>query len=93
MPSNHPFRQYLVSGTAPSHLSSFSISTVLDPEEEWVDGQQPGENIFQKLDLLRPVAQKVLESIGNERNSVARPARDARDLLKQIDDEDLAGLF
>ena len=50
-------------------------------------------NLFQKLSLLRGVAQKTLQSIGSDRPFIAKPAREARDLLKNTDDSSLQGLF
>ena len=50
-------------------------------------------NLFQKLSLLRGVAQKILQSIGSDRPFIAKPAREARDLLKNTDDSSLQGLF
>lgn len=35
---------------------------------------------------LRSVAQKVQESIGTEKPNIARPAREAKELLKRLDD-------
>ena len=42
---------------------------------------------------MRKVAQKALESAANEKPFIARPAREARDLIKELDDEKLIGLF
>lgn len=50
-------------------------------------------NLFQKLSLLRSVAQKVQESVASDKPIIGRPAREARDLLKEMDDESLQGLF
>ena len=61
-----------------------------------VDGDERGEahkNVFQRLNVLRSVGQKVLESVANERPNIARPAREARDRLKVMDDDNLQGLF
>ncbi|KAF9496394.1 ARM repeat-containing protein [Pleurotus eryngii] len=80
----------LCSGTPPSVLSSRIILTVLSSDDDDVTSSP---NIFQKLGILRSVAQKVQESMGNEKSSIARPAREARDLLKDLEDDDLRGLF
>ncbi|KAJ8518630.1 hypothetical protein ONZ45_g4322 [Pleurotus djamor] len=84
-------RSNLLSGT-PSVLSSRMIVTVLSPYDD-EDEAHDTTNVFQSLGVLRSVAQKVQESVGNEKSSIARPAREARDLLKEIDDDDLRGLF
>ena len=75
-------------GTAPSILSSQIILAVVNQEED-VDSP----NLFQKLKLMRKVAQKALESAGNEKSFIARPARMARDIIKGLDDDTLIGLF
>jgi hypothetical protein len=63
---------------------------LLTPDEE-SHTQEP--NLFQKLSLLRSVAQKVQESAANDQPFIARPAREARELLKELDDESLQGFF
>ncbi|KAG6844943.1 hypothetical protein H0H87_002276 [Tephrocybe sp. NHM501043] len=80
---------HLMAGTPQTMLGAHIILAVLSPEED----DDLETNLFQKLGLLRGVAQKVLESIGNEKPSIARPSREARDLLKELDDKDLDGLF
>ncbi|KAI0628364.1 ARM repeat-containing protein [Trametes polyzona] len=82
---------YLVAGTPPSVLSSHCILAVLSPDDD--DEPQEGPNVFQQLGVLRSVAQKALESAANEKPSIARPAREARDLLKASGDDALQGLF
>ena len=73
-------------------MSSHAILTLVeeDEEDELTHGQP---NLFQQLGLLLGVAQKAIESAGNERPAIARPARLARDIIKEIDDESLSGLF
>ncbi|EPQ55338.1 ARM repeat-containing protein [Gloeophyllum trabeum ATCC 11539] len=78
---------YLVAGTPPSPQALHAILAVLSPEE---DGGSHSD-LFQVLGVLRSVAQKVAESCGSDRSSIARPAREARELLKQLDDEALQG--
>ena len=74
-------RNHLVAGTPPSVLSSHCIRTILSPPEDWeVDGPL---DLFERLSVTGSVAQKVQESLSSERPSIARPAREARDLLKQ----------
>ncbi|KAI8978208.1 ARM repeat-containing protein [Trametes punicea] len=82
---------YLVSGTPQSVLSSHCILAVLALEED--DHETEGLNVFQKLNVLRAVAQKAQESAGSEKPSISRPAREARDLLKASGDDALQGLF
>ncbi|TFK50812.1 ARM repeat-containing protein [Heliocybe sulcata] len=81
---------YLVGGTPPSPQSSQAILAVISPDD---DDEQPSAELFQKLGVLRDVAQKVMESCGSDKPSIARPAREARDLLKQMDDDALQGVF
>ncbi|KAL1662308.1 armadillo-type protein [Schizophyllum commune] len=83
---------YLVSDTPQTLMSSHAILTVVEEDEE--DDSTHGQpNLFQQLGLLLGVAQKAIESAGNERPAIARPARLARDIIKEIDDESLSGLF
>jgi len=81
---------HLVSGTSPSPMSSNVILSVLSQHEE-SGSSQP--NLFQELSLLRSIAQKVQESVASDKPIIARPAREARDLLKALDDDSLQGLF
>ncbi|KAI9573327.1 armadillo-type protein [Boletus coccyginus] len=74
---------YLVSGTPPSALSSHTILAVLEPED--ADGRvRADETLFGQLGVLRSVALKVKESAANQRPAILRPARDARELLKEM---------
>jgi hypothetical protein len=82
-----PLRTYLVAGTAPSVLSSQCILATVSNED------LSGENAFQQLGVLRSVAQKILESTSSDRPAVARPAREARELIKQMGDESTQGLL
>ena len=84
-------RLHLVIGTPSSILSSQIILAVVDQDENSEDADGP--NLFQKLKLMRKVAQKALESAGNEKSFIARPARTARDIIKGLDDDTLIGLF
>ena len=84
-------RLYLVIGTPSTILSSQVILAVVDRDENF--GDVDGPNLFQKLKLMRKVAQKALESAGNEKSFIARPARTARDIIKGLDDDTLIGLF
>jgi hypothetical protein len=85
--ANPIFRTYLIAGTAPSVLSSQCILATVSDED------LQGDNAFQQLGVLRAVAQKVLESTSNERPAVARPAREARELIKQLVDDSTQGLL
>lgn len=77
-------------GTPPSVISSQVILAVVSPDEDEVG---EGSNLFQKLKVLRRVTQKVLESAASDKPFVSRPAREARDIIKQLDDDMLLGLF
>lgn len=83
---------HLVSGTPISPLSSQIILAVVSPSES-DSSSAPHPNLFQQLSLLRSVAQKVQESVGSDKPIIARPAREARDILKGLDDDSLQGLF
>jgi hypothetical protein len=83
---------YLVPGSPPSPISSHTILAALSPDDD-EDTPNQDDNVFQKLGLLRSVAQKVLENAANERPNISRPAREARDLLKASSDPSLVGLF
>jgi hypothetical protein len=63
---------------------------LLTPDE---DGHQPSTNLFQQLSLLPSVTQKVLQSAASDKPAISRPAREARELLKALDDESILGLF
>ncbi|KAI5991791.1 armadillo-type protein [Pisolithus marmoratus] len=85
---------YLVSGTSPSALSSQSILAVFASDDS--NRLDPSETVFAKLDLLRSVALKVKESAANDRPIISRPAREAREILKDIaanGEASLAGIF
>ncbi|EGO00628.1 hypothetical protein SERLA73DRAFT_71629 [Serpula lacrymans var. lacrymans S7.3] len=86
---------YLVSGTPASAISSQTILAALTSteSEDYVD---PKDTIFAKLGVLRSIAAKVKESASNERPVIARPAREAREILKAMaadGEESLAGIF
>ena len=89
----HICRTYLVGGTPPSVLCSHCLRAVFCPDDDIEAGEDASQNVFQSLGVLRRVAQKVLESAVNEKPSIARPAREARDALKTLEDETLQGLF
>ena len=84
------FRSHLVAGTTPSVISSQVILAVVSADE---DTEDEGPNLFQKLNLMRKVAQKALESAASDKPFIARPAREARDRIKEMDDDSLLGLF
>ena len=52
----------------------------MDQDSEFYSSEEP--NVFQKLGLMKSVAQKILENAANEKPVVARPAREARDLFE-----------
>ncbi|THH11230.1 hypothetical protein EW146_g8121, partial [Bondarzewia mesenterica] len=74
---------YLAAGTTPSVLSSHCILAVLSSADEDEGAVVDVPSVFPDL---RSIAQKVQESIGTEKPSIARPVREAKDLLKRLDD-------
>jgi len=84
---------YLVSGTPLSPISIQSILAVLSPHEDFDHSSTQQMSLFQRLSLLRSVAQKVQESVASDKPIIGRPAREAREILKTMDDESLQGLF
>ena len=89
------FSAYLVSGMLLSALSPRTILAVFKPE--CADGRvRADETLFGQLGVLRSVALKVKESAANERPAISRPARDAREVLKEMaadGEEGLVGIF
>jgi len=92
-----PYRAHLVAGTAQTLLSAHVVAAVLGPSDEREYEQVQEENLFQKLSLLRSVAQKVLECVGNEKPVLARMSRESKEILRELyvagDDPSLEGLF
>lgn len=79
-----------MSGTPPSPIASRTILAVLSAND---DSDRKSKNLFQSLSLIRSVAEKIRESVASDKPAIARPAREARDLLKELDDESISGLF
>ena len=73
-------------------LCSHTILALITPDEDGYH-HPPSSNLFQQLSLLPSVAQKVLQSVASDKPAIARPAREARELLKALDDDSLSGLF
>ncbi|THH23082.1 hypothetical protein EUX98_g8100 [Antrodiella citrinella] len=69
---------HLLAGTPPSSLSSHCILVVLEDADYTIPA------VFSSV--LPSVAQKVQESIANEKPVVSRPAREAKELLKNLPD-------
>ncbi|KAI6117782.1 armadillo-type protein [Pisolithus croceorrhizus] len=85
---------YLLSGTSPSALSSQSILAVFGSDDS--NRLDSSETVFAKLGFLRSIALKVKESAANERPIISRPAREAREFLREIaanGEPSLAGIF
>lgn len=79
------FRSHLVAGTPATALGSHCILAVLSPDEDSYH-HNADATLFKSLSVLKGVSQKVQESIANEKPSISRPAREAKELLKTIDD-------
>ncbi|KAH8827750.1 armadillo-type protein [Flagelloscypha sp. PMI_526] len=75
---------YLVGGTPPSVLSAQTILAVLEDETS---------SLFQELGMLPGVAQKVVECTGSDRVNIGRPSREARDLLRLLEDSSVAAIL
>jgi hypothetical protein len=74
-------------------MSSQTILAILSPEDDDSDVHDMPPNLFHKLSLLRSVAQKVQQSVLSDKPAIGRPAREAREYLKALDNESLHGLF
>jgi len=75
-------RAHLLAGTPPSVLSSYSIVAFLSTE----DGTPLASVPKPFRSVLPSIAQKIQESIGTEKPNIARPAREAKELLRKLDD-------
>lgn len=64
-------------------MSSQSILAVLAAADE-ADSGPP--TLFEELGVHRSVVQKIQESISSDRPSIARPAREARDLFRKFEE-------
>jgi len=71
-----------MAGTPPSALASHSIVALLTTDTGSPPTTVPGP--FRSV--LPSIAQKVKESIGTEKPGIARPAREAKELLRNLDD-------
>ncbi|KAF9266994.1 ARM repeat-containing protein [Marasmius fiardii PR-910] len=72
---------YLAAGTSPNVMSSHVLLGVI---EVWSEAPEKKENVFEKLGLMSSVAKKVQESAASDRPDIGRPAREARDLLRNL---------
>jgi hypothetical protein len=80
-PTNGSRRTHLVAGTTPSVLSSHSILALL------TDDDLPASTVPAPFHSVLPsIARKVQESIGTEKPNIARPAREAKEILRKLDD-------
>ncbi|KAH9175038.1 ARM repeat-containing protein [Lactarius sanguifluus] len=75
-------RVHLIAGTPPSVLSSYSIIAFLSTEDDTPAAVVPKP--FRSI--LSSIAQKIQESIGTEKPNIARPAREAKELLRKLDE-------
>ncbi|KAI0077211.1 ARM repeat-containing protein [Panus rudis PR-1116 ss-1] len=88
--SSHPeqlkpiIQSYLVAGTPPSLLASQCVIAVLSPFE---DEEVEETTVFHKLGVFQSVARKMQESLSSDRPSIARASRQARELVKNYEEE------
>ena len=73
-----------MAGTPATTLSSHCILAALSPPED-SHSTDADATLFISLGVLQSVAKKVQESAVNERPMVARPAREAKELLKTVE--------
>ncbi|KAI0262196.1 ARM repeat-containing protein [Gloeopeniophorella convolvens] len=72
----------LMAGTPPSVLSSHSILALLTVDDDSAPTTVPAS----LKSVLPSIARKIQESIGTEKPSIARPAREAKEVLRKFDD-------
>lgn len=66
-------------------LSSHSILAVLSKDDDEDAGSTDGApDLFERLDVVTSIARKIQESIGSDRPSISRPAREAKELLSGV---------
>ncbi|KAI0060576.1 ARM repeat-containing protein [Artomyces pyxidatus] len=88
--SSHPdqvqsiIERYLLAGTPTSALSSHSILALLTLADSDDSGSANILGPFRPV--LPSIAKKVQESIGTEKPNIARPAREAKEILRRLDD-------
>lgn len=71
-----------MAGTPPSVLASHCTLALLTTDDDAPLATVPGP--FRSI--LSSIARKVQESIGTEKPNIARPAREAREHLRKLDD-------
>jgi hypothetical protein len=81
-PTHGGCRTYLMAGTPTSVLASHSILALLTADDG--DPLDTAPEPFRPI--LPSIARKVQESIGTEKPNIARPAREAKELLRKLDD-------
>ncbi len=71
-----------MAGTPTSVLSSHSILALLTADDDY-----PSHTVPEPFRPILPsIARKIQESIGTEKPNIARPAREAKELLRNLDD-------
>lgn len=83
-PTHSGCRTYLVAGTPTGVLASHSILALLT-----ADNGDPLDTVpepFLRVPILPSIARKIQESIGTEKPNIARPAREAKEILRRLDD-------
>jgi hypothetical protein len=84
--SNQPsYSSYLVAGTPASALSAHCILAVLSVYDEDTSANPSLPSDIQAA--LPKIAKKVNESIGSDRPNITRPSREAKEILRRVDDE------
>jgi hypothetical protein len=72
-----------VAGTPTSVLASHSILALLTADND----DDPLDAVPEPFRPILPsIARKIQESIGTEKSNIARPAREAKELLRKLDD-------
>jgi hypothetical protein len=75
------YRTRLVAGTPTSVLASHCILALLTADDD-----VPPDTVPEPFRPILPsIARKIQESIGTEKANIARPAREAKELLRNLD--------
>jgi len=80
-PTHSGCRTHLVAGTPTSVLASHCVLALLTADDDALPDTVPEP--FRPI--LPSIARKIQESIGTEKANIARPAREAKELLRKLD--------